>query len=119
MFQIRAADYHLHQHSSQTLTDTGRPRIDMQLVVFLDDQLDTARIRDPDADAGILHGAGQTYRLSGCSRAVILLLHCFQRLHQSGGFVHDLSVGQYASRTDGIAVSDLPWSDPDLVRHHI
>ena len=51
--------------------------------------------------------------------ALINLLHRLQRLHQRGSREGDLAVWQYLSRTDGIAVADLPRGNAHLLRQQI
>ena len=50
---------------------------------------------------------------------VVIGLHRLQRFHQSRGAVHDLTVGQDAAGSDGIAVADLPRGNTHLVRHFV
>jgi len=81
----------------------------------VDHQAAPSRIRDAHAHAGVLHGAGQAHIFIG----VYVGLHRLQRLRKAGGFVHDLTVGQLLSRTNGIPVADLPGGDAHDVRHFI
>ena len=98
----------LHQHGAQALADAGGTGINMQLAVLLHDQLAAAPVGDAHAHAGVLHGAGDAHRVAVLHGLVIGGLDGLQRLHQAGGVVHDLAVGQDAAGTDGVAIADLP-----------
>ena len=87
----------------------------MDLVILLDDQLAAAPVGNANAHTGILHGTGNALDLG----IVIVFLNCQQSLNQTGGFVHDLTVGQHSAGTDGIAEADLPRGDPYQIRCHI
>ena len=78
----------------------------------------SSKIRNTNADTGIFHGTGNTYILI----VFKYIFHRFQCLHQSGGFIYDLSVWKYLSRSDRIAITDLPGANADLLcqlrQHH-
>ena len=76
-------------------------------------QPDPACIRDAHAHTRVLHGAGDAH----VPGLVVIGLHRLQRLHQAGGIVHDLSIGQLLTGADGVAVADLPGADAHQVRH--
>ena len=103
---------HLCQHRAQALADAGGTGKDVEPAV-LHHQAAPAGVRDAHAHAGVLHGASQAHVL------VILHigLHRLQRLHQAGGVVYDLAVGQLLSRANGVAVADLPGGKAHDVRH--
>ena len=48
-----------------------------------------------------------------------MFLYCLQGLHQAGGIVHDLAVGEGLAGPDGVAVADLPGGDAHLFRHFV
>ena len=50
---------------------------------------------------------------------VIVGLYRLKRLLKGGGAVRNLTVRQNAARLDRIPVTDLPWSDPDLLRQQV
>ena len=104
----------LHQHRAKTLADAAGAGIDDHLAV-LDLQPHPAGVGQTHAHAGVLHGAGNAGKLG----IFVLLLHGHQRLHQAGGVIHDLAVGQRLAGTDGVAHADLPGGDADLVGHFI
>ncbi|MPM42921.1 hypothetical protein SDC9_89593 [bioreactor metagenome] len=79
----------------------------------LNDQPRPAGIGDTHAHARVLHGAADAHIFCG----VIIGLHRLQRLRKPRGRVHDLAVGQFLSRSDGIAPADLPGGDSHLIRH--
>ena len=89
----------------------------MYLPVVLHDELAASPVRDTHAHTGILHGAGDAHRVACRHRRVVGGLDGLQRLHEAGGFVHDLAVGQHASRPDGVAIADLPRADAHQIRH--
>ena len=91
----------------------------MDLLVLLNQQLDTAGIGDTNADACVLHCAADANRLAGSQSSVVVGLDSFQSLNQAGGVVNDLAVGQDAPGTDCVDVTDLPGSDADLLGHHV
>ena len=84
-----------------------------------DRQSDPAGVGDTHAHTRVLHGAGQTHGVTVLHSFVVIGLHRLQRLHQSRGTVHDLTVGQDAAGTDGITVADLPRGNAHLVRHFV
>ena len=76
-------------------------------------QLTASPVRKPDAHTGIFHGAGNS-----CIRmAVIHFLYRFQSLCKSGGIIYKLTVWKLLSRTDRVAVADLPGRNANLFCH--
>ena len=70
-------------------------------------------IGNANAHTGILHSAGNSYIL-------ILLadvLHSLQRLHKARRGWSYLPIGQGLTRTDRIAVADLPWRNTEFMGH--
>ena len=76
------------------------------------DQFCTAFIRQADADACVLHGTGDA---RPARVALIGILYCKECLFQCRGAVCDLSVWQYLTRLDGVAVADLPRGNSDFL----
>ena len=91
----------------------------MKLAVLLHNELAATPVGKANANACILHGAGKTHRLPCCHGGIIGGLDGLQRLHEAGSTVHDLTVGQHAAGTDGVAHTNLPRRDADLLRHHV
>ena len=83
----------------------------MDLGIALDDELAAAPVRQADADAGILHGAGDALDLG----VVVFVLYGKERLHKAGRVIDDLPVRQHTAGTDSVAVADLPRGDADKV----
>ena len=80
----------------------------MDFPVLLHDQFAAAPVRQTDAYAGVLHGAGDTHGIARRHRFIISGLDGLQCLHETGGIVDDLAVGQHPAGAYGIAVTDLP-----------
>ena len=76
------------------------------------DQFRTAFVRKSHTDAGILHG---TCNSRSSRIALIDIFYCKERLFQRCGAVCNLSVRQYFTRLDSIAVADLPRGDSDFL----
>ena len=76
----------------------------------------TALVGQADADAGILHGAGNA---DAAGIGVIGGLDGQQALLERRGDVRYLPVGQYLARLDGVAVADLPGGDADLLGQEV
>ena len=86
---------------------------------FLDQQAAASPVRQSYAHARILHCTGD----SGIRLAVIDVFYRFQRLCHRCGRIRNLAIWQYLSRTDRVAVANLPWRDPhhfrQLVQIHL
>ena len=89
----------------------------MYLPVILDDQPAAPPVRDADADARVLHRAGDADRVARSNRRVIGGLDGLERLDKARGLVHNLPVREDAAGADGVAVADLPRGDADEVGH--
>ena len=69
----------------------------------------------PHAHARVFHGTGDP-----CVWFVLIdFFYRLQRLRHTGGRIRDLPVGKHLTRTDGIAVADLPRRNPDFFRQKI
>ena len=80
----------------------------MDFPVLLHDQFAAAPVRQTDAYAGVLHGAGDTHGIARRHRFIISGFNGLQRLNETGGIVDNLPVGQHPAGANGIAVTDLP-----------
>ena len=82
----------------------------------LDHQPRPALVRQADAHAGILHGAGNT---GPAGIGFVNILYCQEGLLEGCRRVGDLSVGKDFARLDGVAEADLPGGDPDLFSQQV
>ena len=102
----------LRQHGAQPLPNAGGAGADVELSV-LHRHNAPAGVRNSHAHARIFHRAGNAH-------IPVLLADVpdrLQGLHKTGGRRCDLPVGQHLSRTDGVAVPDLPRGNAQLMRH--
>ena len=91
----------------------------MELCILLNNQLHTTPVRNTNTDTGILHRTGDTHRFARSQRGFIFFLHSLQCLYKTCGFIYDLPIRKNTSRTNGIAVTDLPRCNTNLICHHI
>ena len=118
-FQRCICNNHLHEHRTDALTNARSARVDMDLRVVFHDQLAAAPVGDADADARVFHCAGNADRLSLFHCLVVIRLDCLKRFDKARFRAHDLAVRQFLSGPNGVAVTDFPRGDADLVGHFV
>ena len=79
----------------------------------LDGEADAAGVRETDADARVLHCAGE----ADVFGLVVVGLDGLEGFHKTGGVVDDLAVGQFLAGADRVAVADFPRRDAYDVGH--